>query len=139
MLKFRWPAFPGVQALLMKGLTLDSLADTTRSLLSHITPHSTQRVFDPSQYAGLALNIMALMPVLVHHFSGPTPFCRSAVDNILLVCNHCHTVQYIAITLCSYSSLVCSAWHITSVQCIAHYYVVYSAWHITSVQCMTHY
>jgi len=82
LLKFKWPNFPGVQAMLLKGLTLDSVADTTRSLLSHITPYSTQRVFDSSQYAGLPLNIIALMPVLVHHFSGPTAFCQRAVVNI---------------------------------------------------------
>ena len=80
--KFKWSNFPGVQALLMKGLTLESVARTTRCLLADITPFSTQPVFDPSQYSGLALNIMALMPVLVHHFSKPTSFCIKAVANI---------------------------------------------------------
>ena len=80
--KFKWPDFPGVQALLMKGLTLGSVADATRSLLVTITPFSTQPVFDPSQHGGLPLNIMALMPVLVHHFNEPTAFCLSAVASI---------------------------------------------------------
>ena len=80
--KFKWPNFPGVQAMLMKGLTLDSVADATRNLLVYITPFSTQPVFDPSQFSGLPLNIVSLMPVLVHHFSNPTHFCLKAVANI---------------------------------------------------------
>lgn len=47
-----------------------------------VTLFSTRMVFDPSQYAGLPLNIMALMPVLVHHFDQPTPFCVNVVSNI---------------------------------------------------------
>lgn len=71
-----------MQALLLKGLTLESVADTTRSLLVDITPFCTQPVFDPSRYSGLPLNIIALMPVLVHHFSKPTAFCLKAISNI---------------------------------------------------------
>ena len=39
-------------------------------------------MFDPSQFAGLPLNIMALMPVLVHHFDQPTEFCVKVVSEI---------------------------------------------------------
>ena len=80
--KFKWPTFPGVQALLLKGLTLDSVAQDTLSLLVLITPFCTMPIFAPSQYSGLPLNIMALMPFLVYHFSSPTPFCLKAVSNI---------------------------------------------------------
>lgn len=80
--KFKWPDFPGVQALIMKGLTLGSVANATRSLLVTITPYCTQPVFDPSQYSGLSLNIMAIMPVLVYHFNNPTDFCLNAVTSI---------------------------------------------------------
>jgi hypothetical protein len=84
--KFKWPTFPGVQALLLKGLTLDSVAQDTLSLLVLITPFCTKPIFDPAQYSGLPLNIMALMPLLVHHFSNPTPFCLKAVSNIRQAC-----------------------------------------------------
>ena len=47
-----------------------------------ITLHSTRSVFDPSQFAGLPLNVMALMPVLVHHFDQPTEFCIKVVSEI---------------------------------------------------------
>ena len=43
-------------------------------------------MFDPSQFAGLPLNIMALMPVLVHHFDQPTEFCIKVVSAIQQVC-----------------------------------------------------
>ena len=39
-------------------------------------------IFDPSQYAGLPLNIIALMPVLAYHFDSPTEFCLKVVTNI---------------------------------------------------------
>lgn len=39
-------------------------------------------MFDPSQFAGLPLNVMALMPVLVHHFDQPTEFCIKVVSEI---------------------------------------------------------
>ena len=96
--KFKWANFPGVQALLLKGLTLESVADTTRRLLVDITPYSTQPVFDPSKYNGLSLNIMALMPLLVHHFSKPTELCIKAVTNIKLVC-----CQPVMMSPCLYS------------------------------------
>ena len=35
--KLKWPHFPGVQALLLKGLTLEATSEPTRTLLSHIT------------------------------------------------------------------------------------------------------
>lgn len=74
--------------MLMKGLTLDAMAQDTRSLLALITPFSTNPVFDPSQYSGLPLNIMALMPPLVHCFNSPTPFCLQAVANIRQVISY---------------------------------------------------
>ena len=80
--KFKWTHFQGVQVLLLKGLTLDSLVDKTHCLLAELTPFSTQCVFDPSQYSGLPLNIVSLMPVLVHHFSKPTALCLKAVTSI---------------------------------------------------------
>ena len=52
------------------------------SLFLRITLHSTRSVFDPSQFAGLPLNVMALMPVLVHHFEQPTEFCIKVVSEI---------------------------------------------------------
>lgn len=54
-----------------------------------ITLHSTREIFDPSQYSGLPLNIMALMPVLVYHFDSPTEHCIKVVSNIQQVCHAC--------------------------------------------------
>lgn len=56
-------------------------------IFCRVTLFSTRPVFDPTRYAGLPLNIMALMPVLVHHFDQPTQFCAKVVSNIQQV-NH---------------------------------------------------
>ena len=50
--------------------------------MHRITLFSTRAVFDPTQYVGLPLNIMALMPVLIHHFDQPSQFCLQVVSNI---------------------------------------------------------
>ena len=49
--------------------------------------HPCSPIFDPSQYAGLPLNIVALLPVLAYHFDNPTEFCLKAVSNIQKVRN----------------------------------------------------
>ena len=69
----------------MYGLTVFFLIITYLLLVVvvlRMTLFSTRAVFDPSQYAGLPLNIIALMPVLVHHFIQPTEFCIKVVSKI---------------------------------------------------------
>ena len=75
----------GVQHLLLKGLTLESATNQTRRLLSIISPQSTRHVFDPTQFGGLPINIVALLPELVLHFDNPTDDCRKAADSISVV------------------------------------------------------
>ncbi len=67
-----------------------------------ITLHSTRFVFDPSQYDGLPLNVMALMPVLIHHFDQPTEFCIKVVSNIQQV----RACMYISPITCSVCVIV---------------------------------
>jgi len=44
--KLKWPNFPGVQALLLKGLTLEAVSEPTRTLLSHITVYASRYTHD---------------------------------------------------------------------------------------------
>ena len=83
--KMQWENFPGVQQLILKGLTLDSTTDPTRQLLATLSPHSTRAVFDPSQYSGLPVNIVSLLPELILHFDEPTQACRTAATSIASV------------------------------------------------------
>ena len=52
-------------------------------------------MFDPSQFAGLPLNVMALMPVLVYHFDQPTEFCIKVVSEIQQVHAVCIVMLHI--------------------------------------------
>lgn len=56
--KLHWAAFPGVQGLLLKGLTLESTTESTHKLLSRITLHSTSLVFDQTRFTGICICIV---------------------------------------------------------------------------------
>ena len=83
--KMNWTDFPGVQKLILKGLTLESTTDYTRQLLTYLSPHSTRAVFDPTQHAGLPVNIIALLPELVLNFDEPTQLSKDAASSIATV------------------------------------------------------
>lgn len=83
--KMNWTDFPGVQKLILKGLTLESTTDYTRQLLANLSPHSTRAVFDPTQHAGLPVNIIALLPELVLNFDEPTQLSKDAASSIATV------------------------------------------------------
>ncbi|XP_065885600.1 protein furry homolog isoform X2 [Dysidea avara] len=85
--KLTWPTFPGVQSLLLKGLSSNS-AEAVLKLLARITPLSIHPVFDPSEFAGFPLNVMSLMPVLMKQFDAPDQFCITCANNIQQVCTN---------------------------------------------------
>ena len=62
--KLHWTAFPGVHALLLKGLTLESTTESTHKLLSRITLHSTSPVFDQTRFTGTYKSIYSYMLAL---------------------------------------------------------------------------
>ena len=66
--KIKADKFPGIQKLLLKGLTLVPTTKSTRELLSIICPHANRWIFDPSNFKGLPMNIIGLLPELVLHF-----------------------------------------------------------------------
>ncbi len=66
--KIKADKFPGVQKLLLKGLTLVPTTKSTRELLSNICPHANRSIFDSSNFKGLPLTIIGLLPELVLHF-----------------------------------------------------------------------
>ena len=81
--------FVGVHRLLLKGLTLESTTKSTRELLSKVCPHVNRSIFDPSNFKGLPLNIMALLPELMLNFEKPTDTSKEIAETISKVsCNH---------------------------------------------------
>ncbi|XP_032237485.2 protein furry homolog isoform X2 [Nematostella vectensis] len=84
--RLKWTDFPGLQALLLKGLTNINTYDSSLRLLARLTVFSDVMIVDPSQVSGLGINILALLPYMVEHFSEPDEFSRTCAANIVQVC-----------------------------------------------------
>uniref|UniRef100_A0A3Q3JHT0 Furry homolog, like n=1 Tax=Monopterus albus TaxID=43700 RepID=A0A3Q3JHT0_MONAL len=84
--KLKWYSFPGLLQLFLKGFTSASTQELTIHLLSKLISVSRHTLVDPSQVAGFPLNVLCLLPHLIHHFDSPTPFCKETADKIAKVC-----------------------------------------------------
>ncbi|GAB1608168.1 protein furry-like isoform X4, partial [Argonauta hians] len=84
--QIKWTNFPGVQILLLKGCTSNTLAEPTWLLLSQLTLCINAPVMDPSGALGFPINVIALLPYLIHHYENPSPECREAADRINQMC-----------------------------------------------------
>ncbi|XP_025086109.1 protein furry homolog isoform X4 [Pomacea canaliculata] len=85
--QIKWPNFPGVFVLLLKGCTSQVAAEATWALLSKTILCINSPVMDPSGACGFALVTTALLPYLVHNYENPCQTCRDAADNIAQMCS----------------------------------------------------
>ncbi|XP_045074161.1 protein furry homolog [Coregonus clupeaformis] len=84
--QLRWSGFAGLQQLLLKGFTSTSTTDLTLHIFCQLTPVSRVPVVDTSQTIGFPLNVLCLLPHLVHNFDGPSQFCKDVAQRIAQVC-----------------------------------------------------
>jgi len=77
--------FPGVHSLLLKGCTHPSTYEPTVELLSRFTLLLELPVVDPSQSLAFPLNVMALLPYLLHHYEDANQLCVQSAENIAQV------------------------------------------------------
>ncbi|XP_065059033.1 protein furry homolog-like isoform X2 [Rhopilema esculentum] len=84
--KLNWHGFPGLQSLLLKGLTSSVTADSTLHLLAKLTTMTNISIIDPSPASGLSLNILALLPTLINHFDEVNEHCAMIAGNIAKAC-----------------------------------------------------
>lgn len=64
-----WDDYPGVQGLLLKGLTSSQLYEDSIKLIGRLTPHASSPLYYPTPSLGLPRNILLLLPVFVVNFS----------------------------------------------------------------------
>ena len=64
-----WDDYPGVQGLLLKGLTSPQLYEDSIKLIGRLTPHASSPLYYPTQSLGLPRNVLLLLPVFVVNFS----------------------------------------------------------------------
>ncbi|XP_047125679.1 protein furry homolog-like isoform X1 [Hydra vulgaris] len=84
--KINWLNFPGLQSLLLKGLTSSGTAEQTQYLLSKLTTMNSISVISPNLTLGLSLNVISLLPRLINSFDAPDEFCQVAALRIVQAC-----------------------------------------------------
>jgi hypothetical protein len=82
-----WIDFPGVQCLLMKGLTSSATAEATTQLLARITPIANHHVFTCYPGLGFPINVTCLLPHLGYRFNDRDHFCSQVAATIEHVCS----------------------------------------------------
>lgn len=85
--RLKWTDFPGLQALLLKGVTNAATSEASLHLLAKLTVLLHVSLVDPSQAAGFALNMLALLPHMLEHFDEPDEFSKTCAQNIVKVCH----------------------------------------------------
>ncbi|GFN79511.1 protein furry homolog isoform x3, partial [Plakobranchus ocellatus] len=86
--QIKWPNFPGVYILLMKGCTSHMAAESTWALLSKIILCVNSTVIDASGSQGFPMITIALLPYLVHNYENTSQLCRDAADRVAQMCGH---------------------------------------------------
>ncbi len=83
--QLKWPSFPGVHSLLLKGCTNPNTYEATMQALSRFTTLLDFAVVDPSQSLAFPMNVMALLPYMVQHYEDANELCIRSAENIALV------------------------------------------------------
>ncbi|KAF4525506.1 hypothetical protein B566_EDAN014930, partial [Ephemera danica] len=84
--QLKWAGgFPGVHALLLKGCTHPSTYEPAAELLARFTLLLDLPVVDPSQSLAFPLNVVALLPYLLHHYEDANELCIQSAENIAQV------------------------------------------------------
>uniref|UniRef100_UPI00358FEF42 LOW QUALITY PROTEIN: protein furry homolog-like n=1 Tax=Myxine glutinosa TaxID=7769 RepID=UPI00358FEF42 len=81
-----WNSFPGLQPLLLKGLTVQTSLEPSTRLLSRLTSISYLPIVDNPR-TGFPLNMLCLLPHLIQNFDSPNEFCQEVATNIAKVCS----------------------------------------------------
>ncbi|KAK6173602.1 hypothetical protein SNE40_017022 [Patella caerulea] len=85
--QIKWPNFPGLQTLLLKGCTSNMACEATWSLLARVVLCINAPIMDPSGMWGFPMNVMAMLPYMVHNYEKNNKTCRDAADNVAQMCN----------------------------------------------------
>ncbi|XP_047109734.1 protein furry [Schistocerca piceifrons] len=83
--QLKWPAFPGVHALLLKGCTNPNTYEPVVTLLSQFTQLLDLPVVDPTQSLAFPMNVMALLPYMLLHYEDTNDLCIRSAENIAQV------------------------------------------------------
>lgn len=80
--QLKWPNFPGVHALLLKGCTHPNIYESVVPLLSQFTLLLDLVVVDPSQSLAFPMNVVALLPYMLLNYEDANELCIHSAENI---------------------------------------------------------
>lgn len=80
--QLKWPSYPGVHALLLKGCTHNFTFEPTIALLSQLAPILSLPVIDPTQTSAFAMNVITLLPYMLLHYEDANEICIRSAENI---------------------------------------------------------
>ncbi len=92
--QLKWPSFPGVHSLLLKGCTNPGTHEATIQVLSQMTLLLDHPVIDPSQSLAFPMNVIALLPYMVQNYEEANDLCINSAENIARV-SHVALYSYI--------------------------------------------
>lgn len=131
-----WHDFPGVQALLLKGLTSPLTSESTWNLLSRMTAFISVPIVDQPSCEGypkglsigFPLNVIALLPHLVELYDDRTKMCIDAANNIAEMCSRQSSrLENLATVMMQYSQGTFAKGCFQWTKCVVKYlYDVYS-------------
>lgn len=126
--QMKWPGFPGLHALLLKGCTCPAAFDQTIGILCQLTPHLDVPVVDPTGSLAFPFHVMALLPYLLLHFDDPAPLCVRASRAIAHVCmDRSQKLENLATVMTLYSQHSFSKENLQWTKCVVKYlYDAYS-------------
>ncbi|CAG0903073.1 unnamed protein product [Darwinula stevensoni] len=84
-MRMKWTAFPGLHSLVLKGLTNKDTYEPALALISKFTTLMDLTVVDPSGTVGFPINVMALLPYMIHHYEDANDLCICSAENIAQV------------------------------------------------------
>ncbi|EDV24409.1 uncharacterized protein TRIADDRAFT_56185 [Trichoplax adhaerens] len=100
--QMEWTNYPGLHALLLKGLTIPSIVTSTLQLLCWLIPDNDYRIIDPSQRIALPLSMIAVLPYLIQNFDSPDDFCISCAQSFGSTCEKSRNLNNVATLLKMY-------------------------------------
>ena len=83
--QLKWPSFPGVHSLLLKGCTNPNTYESTIKVLSQMTLLLDFTVIDPSGSLAFPMNVIALLPYMVQNYEDANELCITIAENIAQV------------------------------------------------------
>ncbi|UXI15497.1 Heterogeneous nuclear ribonucleoprotein K [Sarcoptes scabiei] len=120
----KWPNFPGVHQLLLKGLASHLSYEPTINLLHKLTPNLRVPLIDPTKSeSAFPFHVMAMLPYLLSNYDEPNNLCIQAAISFAKWCNEVshRNLENLATVMTLYSKRCFSKENSQWTKCVVKY------------------